>query len=198
MFGSEAEHPTCRKARREGRRPVQGTLAGLGALASLTSSTVAFAAVRAGVPDEPDEQTYAASLPAGDELNARVRHVDIAGGGSGEMAQAVAPLATEGPLYSMALTLVTLIIGTLGMFVCWRLLSPVGWASWGRLSLGRSKCLVVAAWAALALIADSFLILWLLVWLDGPYWLHPLLWLLTGIPGTVVTTVALRVRGARA
>ncbi|MFG2335527.1 hypothetical protein [Streptomyces yangpuensis] len=170
-----------------------GTLAGLGALASLTSSAVAFAAVRAEAPDAPDEQTYAASLPAGDELNAQVGHLDIAGGGSSGMTQAIAPLATEGPLYSMALTLVTLIIGTLGMFASWCLLSPTGWASWRR-----SKCLVVAAWAALALIADSFLVLWLLLWLDGPYWLHPLLWLLTGIPGTVVTTVALRATGARA
>ncbi|MFG2294600.1 hypothetical protein [Streptomyces sp. NPDC048603] len=193
MFGPEAPHPTRQDVRREGRRPVKGTLAGLGGLASLGSAAVAFAAVRAEVPDEPDEQTYAASLPAGDELSAQVGHVDIAGGGSSDMAQAIVPLATEGPLYSMALALVTLVIGTLGVFAGWCLLSPPGWVF-----RDRSKTLTVAAWAALALIADSFLILWLLLWLGGPYWLHPLLWLLTVVPGAVVSTVALRMKGARA
>jgi fatty acid desaturase len=157
----------------------------------LGSAAVAFAAVRAEVPYEPDERTYAAPLPAGDELSAHTGHVDITGRVSSDLTQAIVPLSSDGPLYSLTLALVTLVIGTLGLFACWFLLSPSGWLSWSR-----PRHLMVAAWAALALIADAFLVLWLLVWLGGPYWLHPLLWLLTVVPGAVVSAVVLRRKGA--
>ncbi|MFE0579710.1 hypothetical protein [Streptomyces sp. NPDC058874] len=191
MSGAETERPARRGIRREGRRPVGGTLAGLGGLASLGSAAVAFAALRADVPHEPGERTYAATLPAADELSAYAAQADISGGGSSDLAPAVVSLSTEGPLYSVALALVTLVIGALGLFACWCLVGPPGRMSWGR-----SKSLTLAAWAALALIADAFLILWLLVWLGGPYWLHPTLWLLTVLPAAV-SAVALRTKGAR-
>ncbi|MFJ3927022.1 hypothetical protein [Streptomyces sp. NPDC090022] len=148
-------------------------------------------ALPAEIPNVPDERTYAATLPTGDESGAPAAHGDIAGIGSSDMAQAAVPLTSDGPLHSLALTIVTLVIGALGFFVGWYLLRRPG-----RGPHGRSRSLAIAGWAALGMIADSFLILWLLVWLGGPYWLHPLLWLLTVVPVAIVCAAAARKEGA--
>ncbi|MEV6575033.1 hypothetical protein [Streptomyces sp. NPDC051577] len=52
----------------------------------------------------------------------------------------------------------------------------------------------MAGWIALGLVVDTFATLWMLLWLVGPYWLHPIIWSAAAFPVLAALAVQHRER----
>ncbi|MCY0933904.1 hypothetical protein [Streptomyces sp. H34-S4] len=129
-------------------------------------------------------------LSVGDQVTAHVWRGDITAVSGREMVQASGDSPQGVPLYAIALGLVCAVMGGLGLAAAW-------W--WLRRTddclAGHPRALRVSGWIAMGLAADAFATLWMLLWLDGPYWLHPIVWSAATFPVLAALAVQRRRRG---
>ncbi|MEU9379319.1 hypothetical protein AB0D94_36965 [Streptomyces sp. NPDC048255] len=105
----------------------------------------------------------------GDPVTAHVWHRDITAVSGRELVQATGDDPRGAPLYIIASGLACAAMGGLGLMAAWWWLRRTD----DRLA-GHPRELRVSGWIAMGLVADAFAALWVLLWLDGPYWLHPI------------------------
>lgn len=110
-------------------------------------------------------------LRVGDQVTAHVWRGDITAVSDRGLMQATGDSPQGAPLYDIAAALACAVVGGLGLTAAWWWLRRTG----SCLS-GHPRGLRMAGWITMGLVADVFATLWMLLWLDGPYWLHPIIW----------------------
>ncbi|MGW0393408.1 hypothetical protein ACWDYJ_21415 [Streptomyces sp. NPDC003042] len=128
-------------------------------------------------------------LRVGDQVTAHVWRGEITAVSGRELVQVTGDSPQGAPLYAIALGLVCSVMGGLGLAAAWWWLRRTD-----RCLTGHPRALRVSWWIAMGLIADAFAALWMLIWLDGPYWLHPIVWSTVAFPVLAVLAVQHRER----
>ncbi|MFD8575602.1 hypothetical protein ACR3S4_02680 [Streptomyces sp. CH8.1] len=116
-------------------------------------------------------------LRAGEQVTAHLWRGDVTAVSGRELIQATGDSPQGAPLYGIATALACTVMGGLGLTAAW-------W--WLRRTdsclVGHPRGLRLVGWIAMGLVADAFATLWMLLWLDGPYWLHPIVWSAAAFP----------------
>ncbi|MFF5701027.1 hypothetical protein ACFY7H_00695 [Streptomyces sp. NPDC012794] len=137
--------------------------------------------------DFDSDEPLLGRLRVGDQVTAHAWHGDITSVSGRGSIQTTGDSPQGAPLYVIAVGLMCAAVGGLGLAAAW-------W--WLRRTddclPGHPRGLRVAGWICTGLAVDAFATLWLLLWLDGPYWLHPVIWCAATLP--VVAALAVRYR----
>ncbi|MFD3701364.1 hypothetical protein ACFWUZ_35575 [Streptomyces sp. NPDC058646] len=128
-------------------------------------------------------------LRVGDQVTAHVWRGEITAVSGRELTQATGDSPHGAPLYDIAAALACTVIGGLGLTAAWWWLCRTD-----SCLAGHPRELRMAGWIALGLVVDTFATLWMLLWLDGPYWLQSIIWSAAAFPVLAALAVQHRKR----